>query len=294
MTFKPMLAASIKDDQLEKLLETQWVYASPKLDGIRGVVRDGVLLSRSLKPIRNKHVQARFGRPEYEGLDGELILGSPTADDVYRKTNSACMSIEGEPDVKFYVFDEPDGSDAFYRRHHCVRMRQSELPHTEMVLHKQIRSLADLTLYEAEVLSEGYEGLILRHPDRPYKHGRSTVKEAGMIKVKRFTDSEAEIIGMTELMHNANEAKVNALGHTERSSHKENKVPMGVMGTLQVRDLESGVEFEIGTGFTVADREWFWTGDVEGKIVKYKFFSIGVKDLPRHPVYLGLRDPMDM
>ena len=47
--FKPMLASPME------LEHVRWpMYASVKLDGIRAVVRDGKLLSRSLKPIPNK------------------------------------------------------------------------------------------------------------------------------------------------------------------------------------------------------------------------------------------------
>jgi DNA ligase-1 len=68
------------------------------------------------------------------------------------------------------------------------------------------------------------------------------------------------------------------------------------MGTLVVRDLDTNVEFEIGTGFTAAHRQEFWeqTTSVVGRIVKYKHFPHGAKDKPRHPVFLGFRDPIDM
>ena len=55
-----------------------------------------------------------FGREEYNGLDGELIVGEPNAVDVYRTTNSGVMSADGEPDVKFYVFDRWDWPDSEY------------------------------------------------------------------------------------------------------------------------------------------------------------------------------------
>ncbi len=108
MTFKPLLAAPVEWDKVtyDNLL------LSAKLDGIRAIVRNGVVLSRSLKPIPNKHVQAKFGHLEH--YDGELICGQPFAHDVYRKTNSAVMSIEGEPDVTFYAFDHVEESDADY------------------------------------------------------------------------------------------------------------------------------------------------------------------------------------
>jgi len=58
----------------------------------------------------------------------------------------------------------------------------------------------------------------------------------------------------------------------------------------------TGVEFSIGTGLTALQRGVFWArqDDYLGKTVKYKFFPVGVKDKPRHPVFLGLRHPEDM
>jgi DNA ligase 1 len=55
---------------------------SPKLDGIRCLIINGVVCGRSLKPIPNRFVQQLFGRPELNGLDGELIVGPPTAKEV--------------------------------------------------------------------------------------------------------------------------------------------------------------------------------------------------------------------
>ena len=75
------------------------LLASPKLDGVRALIINGIVMSRSFKPIPNAHVQELFGRPEYNGLDGELIVGAPTDKDVYRNTTSGVMSQAGEPDV---------------------------------------------------------------------------------------------------------------------------------------------------------------------------------------------------
>ena len=68
------------------------------------------------------------------------------------------------------------------------------------------------------------------------------------------------------------------------------------MGALQVRDVGTGVEFDIGTGFTEGDRLALWAirDDLAGDVIKYKFFAGGVKDKPRFPVFLGFRDSIDL
>jgi len=179
----------------------------------------------------------------------------------------------------------------------CGYIRAGKLP---VVLHehKVIATSTELTEFEDKRVNAGYEGVICRSIDGRYKHGRSTLREGGMLKLKRFSDSEAIVIGIEELLHNANELEVSELGYADRSSHKDNKVPMGTMGALVARDVTTGIVFNIGTGFDAAERQWFWDEKealIEScLIVKYKFFSVGVKDKPRHPVYLGLRDKEDL
>lgn len=289
---KPMLAATLKD--VEALTYPKMM--SPKLDGIRCIVKDGVALSRSLKPIPNKLVQHLFGRREYDGLDGELIVGQPTSKTCYRDTNSGVMSIEGKPDVYYHVFDCLSDPDlAFHERlqlaHDIAEVRVALVP----VPHAEVNTLTELRFHEERWLEMGYEGAMLRNPYGAYKFGRATEKSQDLLKVKQFADSEAVILGMEELMFNGNEATTDALGHTKRSSHASGKSGKGSMGALIVRDVVSGVTFNIGTGFTADERLTFWLNEshYKGKIVKYKSFMIGVKDLPRFPVFLGMRNPLD-
>ncbi len=114
-----------------------------------------------------------------------------------------------------------------------------------------------------------------------------------LLKLKRFTDAEAEVVGFEERMHNGNEATTNELGRTKRSSHAAGKTGRGDLGALQVR--YEGVEFNVGTGFTDEDRAAIWADQPAylGRLAKFKFFSVGVKVAPRHPVFLGWRDRSD-
>lgn len=287
--FKPLLASPVELDTLTfpKLI-------SPKLDGIRCIIKDGVALSRSLKPIPNAHVQALFGRPELEGLDGELICGNPAAPDVYRVTNSAVMSKDGEPDVRFYAFDRYDLDAPFQERLNGVA-GACALDRIEMVPHITAENMDELLQIEARYLELGFEGVMLRDPAGRYKNGRSTAKEGILMKLKRFTDAEYKVIGFEERMGNANEAKINALGYTERSSHKENKFGRGDLGAL-VCETPDGQVFNCGTGFDDATRAEIWANRDAylGKFAKIKSFLIGVKDLPRFPVFIGWRAEEDM
>jgi len=107
---------------------------------------------------------------------------------------------------------------------------------------------------------------------------------------------KAIIIGVTEQMHNGNEVGTDELGRPKRSSKKAGMVPMDMMGKITVQDVVTGVEFDIGTGFTRAQREELWAqkDSLIGKIVKYKYQPAGVKEKPRFPRFLGFRDRIDL
>lgn len=303
MTFKPMLAAQLEDKHPIRFP----VMASPKLDGVRALVMNGVVVSRSLKPIPNPHVQALFAH--LEGLDGELTVGSATAHNVMQATTSGVMSHDGTPDVTFHVFDCWDiGSMPFWSRFDTAEQRldDSPLPHANvrLVPHRMLYNQTELDSFESACLAVGYEGAMLRDPGAAYKHGRATAKKGELLKVKRFQDDEALVVGFEERMHNGNAATVDALGHTERSSHKANLVPLGDLGALvcslvveQPGEAARGVRFNIGTGFTAAQRVELWAQreQLVGKLVKFRHFAVsGTKDAPRHPVFVGFRSELDL
>lgn len=272
------------------------LYASPKLDGVRGLVHNGVLRSRSWKEFPNEHTQEKFSLKVLNGFDGELILGEPTDPSVYRLTNSALQRESGKPKVWFYVFDIFNSKLPFEKRMEDLFLRKEGLQDVVAVEQIVINNETELNDYEEAKLNEGYEGVILRNPNGLYKHGRATSNSQELLKLKRFEDSEAEIVSVFEEMHNGNEAKKDAFGRTERSSHKANLVGKGRLGGFTVRDVHTGVVFDIGSGFTAEEREQLWAvrNRLPGKIIKYKFFAVGVKDKPRHPVYLGPREAWDM
>jgi DNA ligase 1 len=288
--FKPMLAT---DAELDKLRFPVW--ASPKLDGVRAVVREDVVYSRSNKPIPNKYVQALFKGLDW--YDGELIVGSPTAHNVMQETMSGVMRVEGTPSVTLYAFDHVCYPGIpYFQRLHTLNQAICTSPSINVVLHesREINDVDSLLKYEQKVIDTGYEGLILRDPRSPYKMGRSTVKEGYLLKMKRFIDDEAEVIDFEERMHNGNEATVSELGRTKRSSHKAGKSGRGDLGALVVRSND-GVVFNIGTGFSDAERAAIWNDrdSYLGQLAKFKFFPVGVKEAPRHPVFLGWRNPLD-
>lgn len=288
--FRPMLSATLLDP--ERL--TYPVFVSPKLDGIRCVIKDGKALSRNLKPIRNDHVQRMLtGLPD--GLDGELIVGSSTDGHVLNRTQSGVMSAEGTPQFKYYVFDNFGMSQGFeYRLTSLEDIRHS---HIEVVPHYTANSVGNLLNYEQLFLDEGYEGLMVRSIGGAYKYGRSTTNEGLLFKFKRFRDGEAIVFGLREGVHNQNEATTDALGRTKRSNHQTNKIGSCRVGTIMAVDRETGQPLEISPGRMTADQRkfyWEYPEQIMDRIIKYKTFDYGTLNVPRFSTFQAFRDPADM
>lgn len=283
MIVKPMLAATVKDpDKLQFPL-----IATPKVDGIRAFTREGKLFSRTGKLIPNRYIQETLSSLLPSGVDGELVVGS-----TFQQTSSGVMSREGTPNFLYYIFDKY-GDEPYLQR--LVGLQDTSLPRPcQFLPYSVVMNPMDLLCYEQRVLQIGFEGVCLRKLDSPYKQGRSTLREGYLLKLKRFTDSEAWVEGVEELLHNNNPLERNELGYAKRSSHQENKVGSGMMGKLLCKDCYSGVEFAVGTGFCEEERRHLWTSPPLGRIIKYKSFKVGEKDKPRHPVFLGWRYKEDI
>lgn len=289
--FAPMLAQHTPEDLTEIRFP---VLVSPKLDGIRAVIRNGVPLSRKLLEIPNDFVRQELSDAP-EGLDGELMVPGGFA-----SVSSAIMSKHGEPDFVFNVFDWHGlGEEHGYAARYDFLVNELPAhPRVQVVEHTYAHDLKQLLELEARFLEQGYEGAMLRDPSGPYKHGRATTKQGWLMKLKRFKDVEAIVVGYEQLMHNANEALTDELGYTKRSHAAEGLVPVEALGALKCLTVPHHVEFSIGTGFTAKQRENFWLvrETLAGRLVKYKYQpdpDAKPGAAPRFPVFLGFRDRRD-
>lgn len=297
MTIKPMRGVAPKGE-----LSNYPYLVSPKIDGLRAWVKEGVVLSKTGKPFRNKHIQKLFGH--LHGFDGELVVGKPyktsPEDDVFARSRGPIMSMDQEADFKFYVFDLWDLNDmhAGKRVTDVLVDRCLDHDHKDMIWSYVVNSREETDFYTNLYLNVGYEGVMLRQVNSPYKYGQSTEKEGYLLKIKPFVDSDAVIIGYTEQEANTNEAEIDELGYTKRSSSKGGKVGKGTFGSFIVRDLVTGVEFNVGNGpgltYKMRDELWADRDNLIGKYIKYKYQEVGTVSAPRLPQFLSFRDPEDI
>lgn len=269
-----MLAATIKD--VSKL--TFPLLASPKLDGIRVLILDGQAYTYSRLNEKFKVLKNRFMRSLLKtlpnGLDGELISFKDAGSyDTFSDVQSKVMSANGEPKFEYCIFDYlPNGQTHVPFQTRIELLNRLEFPFfVNLLTQTRIDNLTQLETYENETIRAGYEGVMLRLAGAPYKQGRSTLNEKYLMKLKRFIDAEAEVVGFEELVR-------------ETSSEHTN-----LLGALVCK--YNDIMFNIGTGFTDEQRKMIWLSrtQLEGKQVTFKYQSFGTKDAPRSPVFKSFR-----
>jgi len=308
-------------------------WATPKIDGINGLKVSGKSLGRSLKPYANLWLNRMIELWLPDGLCYEVTVGDlPYGEDLCRNTTSFVNAINKEHEkIIINVFDFigdtsesyiksrnyldrlPDAMEALaetFPRHNWTYYEVGtgeavdlgeyfvvndflEIRVMEPVLIEDIEQAEN---YYLECLDNGYEGAMFRQ-NIPYKCGRATAKSQEVIRFKPSHDTEAIVIGFEEAMENLNEAKTNELGRTERSSHKENKKGLGMLGSFLCIDVKTGEHIKVGAGkLKHHERLEVWNQrDVYlHALVKYRSMSTGVKDKPRFPRFIDWRDANDL
>lgn len=297
--YRPLLAATLDTARLEDLPYGYNLWASPKLDGFRCIIHQGQAVSRNLKPIPNEFVQAKLkGLPE--GTDGELVCGSPTGEGVFNRTSSGVTARDGEPNFMFWVFDNWAYNTADWRTRYAATskaLNELKSTHVCMVPHATVPAMRDLLSLERMFLDEGYEGMMVRRGDLPYKFGRSTPRSGHLWKLKRFRDGEVLITDVYEGVTNTNVPTRAPDGSIERSTMKAGLLPNGQVGTIIGKDLQTGETITMSAGrMTHTERRRYFLDKnaILGKIAKYKAFDYGAVDAPRFCTFQGFRTEIDL
>lgn len=310
---KPMLA----DDWDPEKVKFP-VLAQPKIDGVRAINLFGQVTGRSLKPFGNKYVTRIFSHSATLGFDGEMAVEVETHPDLCRMTTSALSSHDGSPWVAWHLFDlvRADTKNLPYvQRLQLLRQEVARLgtmghdlfSHVQVVDYVVCDNMTELKNRIDANAALGYEGTILRDPHAPHKSGRSTIREGGLLRIKAFMDAEAVVTAVHEGETNNNEATINALGYTERSTHQANMVKNGLVGTLTAKLLapietpnkrfEAGEEITIAAGKMTSEERAHYLlhpAEIVGRVVKFQYFPHGVKDKLRFPTFQSIRMKEDM
>jgi DNA ligase-1 len=284
-------------------------YGSYKIDGIRIVKHEGKALTKSLKPVPNKAIARWVECNLPDGVDGEIISGQPNQEDVYTKTFTAAMTIEGTYEFSIYLFDLHNLPKAYAtERYNALKSLVSNLSDpvkaaVKVVDKRVLNTQAEFDAMYAEALDLGYEGLVTQSLDGLYKHGKCTPKEGTQLKHKPEEDRDFQVTGIYEAMHNGNDAFTNEVGDTARSSHAENLTGLGMVGGFYAIDVESGVDFKVAPGkLTHDERVSIWKeyqadpASWIGRFGKYRAMGYGTmtNGRPRHGRFYAWRDATDL
>lgn len=254
-------------------------FVSEKLDGYRAIWDGNQLWSRTGKPFyAPPSFTASFPRDLV--LDGELYIGRENFENhgVIRKKNPAENEWE-QAGVKYHVFDAiMDGP--FRTRLRTIRSLQG-IPNLCVVEHGVIDG--EKVTWKGErygvygpsgtALDGGLmtkmkriraEGLMLRHPESKYEHGKRSKK---LLKLKQQHDAEAVVVGYED----------------GKGKHE------GRMGALLVR--WNGKQFTVGTGFDDEEREEWETKYPIGTVITFGYFDTLSSGVPRFPSFLRIRYP---
>lgn len=282
------------------------VFASRKLDGIRGCVYDGKVLSNSKKPLASRYIQERFSAVVFDAFDGEFIYGDPADPLCYNKTQSAVNSIHWPADLdknelRFHVFDMRTPRTPARDRLRILKSILAALNDSQVVFVEQtiVYSMEDIEQLYQQYLAEGYEGLMLKRTDGFYKEGRSGKTDQPLLRMKPFGTEfyEAQIVGYECAYENQNDLYLDEQGFSKRSSHKENKVALDMLGSFVVQDVVSGIEFRLpASKMPHHERISIWKNidDYVGRYVRYTCLAYGTKEKPRMPSFRGFRSKEDL
>ena len=179
------------------------------------------------------------------------------------------------------VFDSPNHPGVFEERakfcEDLINAAKKKDPNCAMVWAHQtkITSQDQLEKIYIDIIDNGGEGVMLRAPGSPYVAKRTNL----LLKLKESIDAEAVIIAYEEGI----------------------KKNVGKVGALRcdfvVKGKKSGVIFNIGTGFTDAQREGIWNDKSKhylpiGTLVSFTYMELSRDGVPRLPRYRGIRQDL--
>lgn len=230
----PMLAETVADP-LDAIDEAAW-YAEPKYDGTRLIVET---VGGELRAYTRRHTDRIDDIPEVADdlaalpedlvLDGELTFVTPTGASEFLPIHTGREELNRRDlTTVLYVFDLLwDGED---RTDRPLSERKERL--ADLVTdgdHLQLTPVRedDFPGFYRELTDRGEEGIILKRRESRYYPG---VRSEQWLKVKKFTERDAVVVGYTE-------------GEGERAD---------TFGSLVLTDGERCIG-RVGSGFTEDD-----------------------------------------
>jgi DNA ligase-1 len=310
---RPMLAPNEQFDESFILPDQYDLYvASVKMDGIRCLIANGALYSRSGKLIPNRKLQEKYApfamllKNRGIILDGELW----TSELEFNEIQSEVMSYQKEltPSLTFHCFDylyKSANFISFLGRlenlvafHTSITVTNPEfLPLIKLVEQHKLESLEDLRAYHKDNLDRGEEGTIIKHGYYGYCHKRCTVKEATIFKLKKWHTLDGQIHGFIQgtIADIDADKDEDEFGYSKTSRKKDDRIPAPILAAFLTK--YRGVELRVSVNtLTHDERKTLWEirDTLLGKYIEYKGILHGAKSVPRSPKFFRFRKDKDL
>lgn len=241
-------------------IDPEGFLVSEKFDGVRALWDGRTLRTRTGQTL--KAPRDFLDRLPSETLDGELWLGRGRFEEVSALVRRQRPGPDAWSEVQYLVFEMPRAGGRFDER--VARIRQivgrTQWPQLQAVEQVEVVGRTALQARLRAVLDAGGEGLMLHRADAPNMGGRSGV----LLKLKPVHDDEALVIG-----HAPGQGRL-----------------AGLLGALQVRNAD-GVVFQVGTGFTDAERR---DPPPVGALILYRFRGQTSHGVPRFASFVRRSD----
>ena len=136
---------------------------------------------------------------ENEGLilDGELYRHGWNLQKISGLARKETLE-EDHKQLCYHCYDIVDESSTFKQRVERLNKFKQNCPeNSKLIIIEQrlISGLDSIMEMHNEAVANGYEGLVVRDPEKEYKPG---ARDNRMMKIKLFTDSEFKIVGLVE------------------------------------------------------------------------------------------------
>lgn len=173
---------------------------------------------------------------------------------------------EDHKNLKFYCYDIVDEIKPFKDRLTILMDIQSKCPSDSKLIvinHDEVKGLDNIMSLHNERVALGYEGLVLRDPDQPYK---CKSRDNRMVKVKEFLEDSFLITGC-ELGLRGIEDMCFVLKTKEGNTFKAKPIGDRSVKEEYIKNIE----------------------DIIGRKGDVKYFNITPDGIPNLPVFLAVR-----
>lgn len=296
MKIEPMLA---------KEYDHKWVthgfFLQPKLNGHR-IIWDGEKLwTRQGKLVVSvpgivEQLQQYFKNIP---VDGELYCHGMSFQQI-TQTGRKTVNIKDDENLCMYIYDLPEENLEFKHRWHKLTVdynkvfkKASRLKLVDCIYQPSITKEQINNPQKLNIFGKTHEGTMLRNENGFYKFGK---RSSDLLKIKKFQDTEATIIGVTQLnTFEKIEVPEGTPGSRKKSDGtyvKNGKAsPQEMIGAL-VCKLQNNIVFEIGSGFTHEERKKYWKHPPIDKIVTFQYQELSPDGVPLFPSFLRMKEDL--